>query len=215
MSVAAAAVRSGLARAGSGAARPPAVVIAGPSGVGKGTLVARLRSDHPAAFGFCVSHTTRGPRPGEADGVDYHFVALDEMRAAVARGEFVEHADVHGRMYGTSRGAVDAVAAAGRVAILEIDVQGCRQVRKARLDATFVFIAPPSMDELEHRLRGRGTEAEEAVQKRLDGARAEMQARDEPGLFDRVIVNDNLDKAYAELCDALKDQIARGGGDAE
>lgn len=216
MSAAAAAVRSGLARSGGGAmARPSAVVIAGPSGVGKGTLVARLREENPAAFGFCVSHTTRAPRPGEADGVQYHFVALDEMRAAVARGEFVEHADVHGRMYGTSRGAVDAVAAAGRVAILEIDVQGCRQVRKAQLDAKFIFIAPPSMEELERRLRGRGTEAEESVKKRLEGARAEMEARDEPGLFDRVIVNADLDKAYAELRDALQDEITRGGGVVE
>lgn len=201
-------VRAHVVAAMASPARPPAVVIAGPSGVGKGTLVARLRDEFPDRFGFSVSHTTRAPRPGEADGTHYHFTTVDDMRAGIAAGRFIEHAEVHGRFYGTSVAAVEAVAADGRICILEIDVQGCRLVREKRLPAKFLFIAPPSMDELEKRLRGRGTEDEASVVGRLAAAKGEMDAREEDGLFDRVIVNNDLDAAYAELKDTLKEDLA-------
>eukprot|EP00291_Cryptomonas_curvata_P017685 CAMPEP_0172170112 /NCGR_PEP_ID=MMETSP1050-20130122/11083_1 /TAXON_ID=233186 /ORGANISM="Cryptomonas curvata, Strain CCAP979/52" /LENGTH=190 /DNA_ID=CAMNT_0012841251 /DNA_START=35 /DNA_END=604 /DNA_ORIENTATION=- len=158
---------------------PMALVIAGPSGVGKGTLIERLKKEFPNAFGFSVSHTTRGPRPGEENGIHYHFSEKAAMEAAIARGEFIEHADVHGNLYGTSKTAVASVAKAGKICILDIDVQGCRLVRKAGLPARFVFISPPSFEELERRLRGRGTETEDKIVKRLAGAKAELAARDE------------------------------------
>jgi guanylate kinase len=188
-------------------ARPPAVVIAGPSGVGKGTLIGRLRAEYPDRFGFSVSHTTRAPRAGEVDGLHYHFTTADAMRAAIAAGDFVESAEVHGRFYGTSVAAVEKVAEEGRVCILEIDVQGCRLVREKGLPAKFLFVAPPSFEVLEKRLRGRGTEDEASVVKRLENARTEMDAKEEKGLFDRVIVNEDLEAAYSELRDALKEEL--------
>lgn len=191
--------------------RPPAIVIAGPSGVGKGTLIARLRAEYPARVGFSISHTTRAPRPGEADGVDYHFVTRDAMTAGIAAGDFLESADVHGRFYGTSAKAVEDVAVAGKICVIEIDVQGCRLVRKRGVEAKFVFVAPPSVEELEKRLRGRATESEEDIVKRVGNAKGEMDAMKEEGLFDRVIVNNDLDVAYGELKDVLKDDLAATG----
>ena len=153
------------------------VVICGPSGVGKGTIIAELMRRFPGRLAFCVSHTTRGPRPGEADGEHYHFVDQGMMRRAVAKGAFLEHAEVHGNLYGTSLAAVAAVSAAGRVAVLDIDVQGAEQVRASVLGASclFVFISPPSHAELERRLRGRGTETEDKVLKRLANAVKELE----------------------------------------
>jgi guanylate kinase len=186
---------------------PNAVVIAGPSGVGKGTLIERLRNEFPALFGFSVSHTTRPPRAGEQDGVHYHFTTVPEIQREIKAGRFIEHAEVHGKYYGTSVAAVGAVRDQGRICILDIDVQGCRLVREKGLPAKFFFIAPPSMDELEHRLRGRGTEDETAILKRLANAKGEIEAKDEPGLFDVIIVNDNLDKAFSDLKYHLTDEL--------
>jgi len=174
-----------------GLARP--VVICGPSGVGKGTLLARLISTHPDRFGFCVSHTTRAPRPGEVDGVHYHFCDKEEMEAAIARGEFLEHAHVHANIYGTSVAAVEAVSDAGKTCLLDIDVQGADSVKASPLPARFVFIAPPSFEALEGRLRGRGTEEEDKVQLRLNTARHEMTYKDREGFFDHVLTNDDLE----------------------
>eukprot|EP00892_Ulva_mutabilis_P002089 jgi/Ulvmu1/11881/UM081_0039.1 len=185
--------------AGEGLLRP--VVVIGPSGVGKGTLIGRLMEQHRDRFGFTVSHTTRAPREGEEDGVHYHFVTREAMERDIAAGRFLEHAEVHGNLYGTSTAAVHAVAAAGNCAILDIDVQGARQVRAGPHGghALLLFVAPPSLDELERRLRGRGTETEERVQRRLANAVAEMAASEEPGFVDAVIVNDDLDAAYSRL----------------
>lgn len=188
--------------------RPNAVIFAGPSGVGKGTLIGKLRLEFPSLFGFSVSHTTRSPRPGERDGVEYHFTSVDAMKAQIAEGKFIEYAEVHGRYYGTSIAAVEAVRNAGKICILDIDVQGCRLVRKANFPAKFMFISPPSMQELEQRLRGRGTEDEAAVAKRLENARGEMEARDEPGLFDCLIINDDLERAYSDVKNVLADELA-------
>jgi guanylate kinase len=191
------------------ASLPSAVVIAGPSGVGKGTLIERLREEYPALFGFSVSHTTRSPRTGEQDGVHYHFTSVSDIQAEIARGKFVEHAAVHGKYYGTSVAAVEAVRNCGKICILDIDVQGCRLVRQRNFPAKFIFIAPPSMGELEKRLRGRATDNEASVLKRLANAKGEIDAKDEPGLFDFVIVNDDLDKAYTELKQLLAEDISK------
>lgn len=182
-----------------------AVVICGPSGVGKGTLISKLLADSPSAFGFSVSVTTRGPRPGEVDGTHYHFLTRDEAQAKVDEGGLVEFAEVHGTLYGTPKSSVDAVTANGAVCILDIDVQGAEQVKRSGLRALFVFIAPPSFEALEARLRGRGTETEDKILKRLAGARAEMARSKEPGFFDAVIVNDVVNEAYAALRSCLAD----------
>ena len=171
----------------------------GPSGVGKGTLINRLQQEFPDKFGFSVSHTTRLPRKGEVDGVHYNFTNIPAMQAEIAAGRFLEHANVHGKIYGTSFAAVEKVASEGKICILDIDVQGAELVKKSHLDAVYVFISPPSMEELEKRLRGRGTEKEEAIQTRLTNAKGELAKRDIKGFFSKVIINDNLDNAYAEL----------------
>lgn len=186
---------------------PNAVVIAGPSGVGKGTLIEKLRAEYTQLFGFSVSHTSRAPRPGEQDGVHYNFTTAEQIIADVAAGKFIEHAEVHGRHYGTSIAAVEKVRNAGRICILDIDVQGCRAARAKNLQAKYIFVAPPSIADLEKRLRGRGTEDEKAIQTRLGNAQKEIDAKDEPGLFDAVVVNDVLDEAYAQLKALLQDDI--------
>ena len=194
---------------------PRPLVVVGPSGVGKGTLIAMLQREFPDKFGFSVSHTTRAPRPGEVNGTHYNFVDKATMERDIAEGKFLEHAHVHQNIYGTSFAAVRKVSKSGKICLLDIDVQGAELVKKSDLKAAYVFIAPPSMKELERRLRGRGTETEDAVLKRLENARTEMAKKDVDGFFDAVIVNDDVDKAY----DALKAVIAArvdvaGGGGA-
>jgi len=138
-------------------------------------------------------------REGEVDGKDYHFTTVEAMKDKIAAGDFIEWAEVHGRYYGTSFRAVESVRELNKLCVLDIDVQGCRSVRKAGIPACFVFISPPSFEALENRLRSRGTETEEAIQRRLANSKSEMDARSEPGLFDHEIVNDNLDTAFGEL----------------
>jgi guanylate kinase len=183
---------------------PRPLVVVGPSGVGKGTLIAMLQREFPDKFGFSVSHTTRAPRPGEVNGTHYNFVDKATMERDIADGKFLEHAHVHQNIYGTSFAAVRKVSKSGKICLLDIDVQGAELVKKSDLKAAYVFIAPPSMEELERRLRGRGTETEDAVLKRLENARTEMAKKDVDGFFDAVIVNDDVDKAY----EALKAVIA-------
>jgi len=164
--------------------------------VGKGTLVAELRRRHPDLF-VSVSATTRAPRPGEVDGVHYHFVTDEEFDRLVADGQMLEWALVHGRYrYGTPRGPVEAELAAGRPAVLEIDLDGARQVRRSMPGCQLVFIAPPSWEELVARLRGRGTEDAAEQERRLATARTEMAAE---GEFDVTIVNDTVARATSEL----------------
>ena len=171
-------------------------VLAGPTAVGKGTVVTELRRRHPDLF-VSVSATTRSPRPGEINGVHYHFVTDEEFDALVAQGQMLEWALVHGaHRYGTPRGPVAEALAQGRPALLEIDLAGARQVRESMPDALFVFIAPPSWDALVERLVGRGTEGAAERERRLATARTEMAAADE---FDVVVVNDTVERAAAEL----------------
>lgn len=178
---------------------PKPVVICGPSGVGKGTLINKLTAEFPQLCGFSVSHTTRKPREGEVDGVHYHFTTREWMEEEIKAGGFLESADVHGNLYGTSLASVQEVASAGKLCILDIDVQGASQVKKSQLKATFVFISPPSFEELEKRLRGRGTETDAQVEKRLKNARAELERSKDSDLFDFNLVNDNLESCYLEL----------------
>ncbi|MBA8795087.1 guanylate kinase [Friedmanniella endophytica] len=171
-------------------------VVSGPAGVGKGTVVARLAARRPEVW-VSVSATTRPPRPGEVDGVHYLFVSDAEFDAMAANGELLEWAVVHGAAkYGTPREPVLRALAAGRRAVLEIETQGARQVRSSWPEAFFVFLVPPSWDELVRRLAGRGTETDAQQQRRLQTAREELAQVDD---FDATVVNDDVDSAVARL----------------
>lgn len=171
-------------------------VLAGPTAVGKGTVSADVRARYPEVW-LSVSVTTRSPRPGEVDGVHYHFVQAGTFDRMIAEGEFLEWAVVHGRnRYGTPRGPVLERLAAGVPALLEIDLAGARQVRAAMPHARFVFLAPPSWDELVRRLVARGTEDSAERERRLATAKVEMASADE---FDHVVVNDRVERATNQL----------------
>ena len=170
-------------------------VMAAPSGAGKTTLVRLLLDSEPSVH-LSISYTTRGPRPGELDGREYHFVDVATFRAMMARGDFLEWAEVHGNFYGTSKVWIADHLAAGHDVLLEIDWQGAQQVRAAFPDAIGVFILPPSMEELTRRLTGRGTDSAEVIERRLAAAQAEMR---HVGEFDYVIINDSLEQALDDL----------------
>lgn len=176
---------------------PPArvFVITGPSGVGKGTLIAGLRERIPE-LELSVSATTRRPRPGEIDGEAYHFLDQDEFERRAAAGEFLEHAAYSGNRYGTLRSEVERRVAAGHPVVLEIEVQGARQIRDTMPEAVQVFVAPPALESLRERLDRRGTDSPEAIASRLEVAASEIEARDE---FNHQLVNDDLERALAEL----------------
>lgn len=176
------------------------VVLSAPSGAGKTTLVKALVAAHPE-LRFSISYTTRKPRPGEADGRDYFFVDEHRFLAMIAAGEFLEHALVFGNRYGTSRAQVDDLLDRGHDVLLEIDWQGARQIRANAPACCTVFILPPSLAELERRLRGRGTDAGEVIQRRLAQARDDMAHWDE---FDHVIINDRVEDAAARLAAILR-----------
>ena len=170
-------------------------MLSGPSGVGKGSVIAAVRRRDPQVW-LSVSVTTRTPRPGERDGVEYHFVDRTEYDRMVDTGDLLEHASYAGHYYGTPRQPVLDRLAAGIPALLEIELQGARQVRVAMPEAHLVFLAPPSFEELARRLTTRGTEDAERVRSRLDTARVELAAEDE---FDAVVVNDDVEHAAAAL----------------
>jgi guanylate kinase len=180
-------------------------VITGPSGVGKGTVIRGLMGEVPR-LELSVSATTRSPRPGEEDGVDYHFLSDVEFERRVAVGDFLEYADYSGRRYGTLRSEVERRLAAGAPVLLEIEVQGARQVRATMPEAVQIFIAPPSVEALRARLVGRGTDSPEDVEARLATARRELEARDE---FPHVVVNDRLEQAVSELVEIVEGSLGR------
>jgi guanylate kinase len=183
---------------------PLLLIVSSPSGAGKTTLTARLR-ETISGIQFSVSHTTRRPRNGEQDGREYHFVTRERFVELIEADAFLEWAEVHGNLYGTSRAEIERARTA-RGIIFDIDHQGARQIKSTRPDAVGVFIIPPSMKILESRLRGRASEDEETVQRRFAVARQEIEHY---GLFDYVITNDNLDEATDKLCSIFRAEECR------
>ena len=173
-------------------------VVSGPSGVGKGTVIAGLqKQEHPEAYlTRCITATTRKPRAGERDGVNYFFFTLEEFERRIASGYFLEHVTYNGSYYGTPREEVEQLSAEGRDVVLEIEVRGGVAVKEAIPDSVLVFIAPPSWEELERRLRSRRTDSEDHVQRRLAIAREEMRAAPN---YDYVVINDELESAVRRL----------------
>jgi guanylate kinase len=170
-------------------------VITGPSGVGKGTLVAKLLQRHPEIW-LSVSATTRAPRQGEVEGSSYFFLSREQFEQQVAAGGFLEWAEFAGNLYGTPRRPVEDQLAAGRPVLLEIELEGARQVRRSFPSGFQLFLKPPSFAELERRIRGRGSDSEVAIQRRLERARIELAAESE---FDAVLVNGDLEEALLQL----------------
>eukprot|EP00823_Brevimastigomonas_motovehiculus_P008170 TRINITY_DN7446_c0_g1_i1.p1 TRINITY_DN7446_c0_g1~~TRINITY_DN7446_c0_g1_i1.p1 ORF type:complete len:266 (-),score=52.48 TRINITY_DN7446_c0_g1_i1:143-940(-) len=177
------------------------LVICGPSGVGKGTLRAMLEKEFPNQFGRCTTHTTRPPRKGEVDGIHYHFTTAEKMKAEIAEGKFIEHALVHGNIYGSSVAGVQKIADQGKICIMEIDVQGAESIHKnTKLNPWFFFISPPTFETLRQRLLHRGTESDDVIKVRLETARKEMdyfEKRKE--FFHHTVINNDLDHAYGDL----------------
>ncbi|XP_036996386.1 guanylate kinase isoform X2 [Artibeus jamaicensis] len=171
-----------------GMSGPRPVVLSGPSGAGKSTLLKRLLQEHGSVFGFSVSHTTRNPRPGEENGKDYYFVSREVMQRDIAAGDFIEHAEFSGNLYGTSKAAVRVVQAMNRICVLDVDLQGVRNIKKTDLKPIYIFVQPPSLEVLEQRLRQRNTETEESLAKRLAAARADMESRNQEGPRDWLLL---------------------------
>ena len=170
-------------------------IICGPSGVGKGTVVARLLASDPTLY-FSISATTRAPRPGEEDGVHYHFLTKEKFESWIAAGDFLEHAQFVGNLYGTPRLFVDQAMERGQDVLLDIEIQGAEQVRQKRPDAVRIYVAPPSWEELERRLIGRGTEDMEKVRSRLARGKEEFAAAKD---FDYFVINDTVEHAVEEI----------------
>ncbi len=184
----------------------PRIILSGPSGSGKSTVIQRLLDASDLPLRLSVSATTRTRRKNETDGEDYYFLSRQQFEEALARGDFLEWAEVYGNRYGTLRAEVESKRQDGQGVLLDIDVQGAEQVRKACPDSVSIFLAPPSLSVLEQRLRRRGTEDEAAIQRRLAAAAAEMARQDE---YDHVVINDNLDRAVEEVV-ALVRKYFRG-----
>lgn len=184
----------------------PLIIVSGPSGVGKSTIIQRLLADPPGPLRLSVSATTRAGRRGEQEGVHYYFWTPERFAAEVAAGAFLEHAVVHGQNYGTLRTEVDPHRRVGTGVVLDIDVQGAEQVRRVEPDHVSVFLRAPSLDEYERRLRNRGTEDEAKIQRRLSAARSELALADS---YSYQIVNEDVDTATAELRTLVADQFAR------
>lgn len=163
--------------------------------------------EHPTKFGFSVSHTTRGPRPGEEHGVHYHFTDKSAIRDAIERGDFLESAVYGGNMYGTTRSSVQMVLDKGKVCVLDIDVQGAEQVKSTDMNPLMLFVRPPSLDELERRLRARNTETEDTLAVRLKAAQSEIDYGLAPGNFHYIIVNEDVDHAYDQLKEIIFQEV--------
>lgn len=181
------------------------LVVVGPSGVGKSTLIGKLIAEFPDAFGYSVSHTTRGARAGEVDGESYHFVSTEQFKSLVQEGQFLEHAVVHDTWYGTSEASVHKVLDQDRVCFMDLDIVGAQNLRKhPNLRSLIVFVVPPSFDILEDRLRKRGTETDAKIQKRLaDGKEWVQWFQENKEFFNHHFLNDNLSDCYQEFRDKI------------
>lgn len=184
------------------------LVLSAPSGAGKTTLARRLIQEVPRAA-FSISHTTRKPRGGEKDGVDYHFVDVRSFKQRIEQNQFVEWAEVHGHFYGSAQSVVEEAFAQRGVAVFDIDVQGGQAIKRKYPEAVLVYVLPPSFGELERRLRGRGTDAEDTIQRRLLGARSEIERG--AATYDYLIVNDDLERAFRELLAIVVAERCRRG----
>lgn len=178
------------------------VVISGPSGVGKGTLIAKLVQDYPDAFGFSISHTTRSSRQGEINGVNYHFIEKAVFERMVKEKKFIEHANVSNNWYGTSVSSIGAVRSANKICLLDIDINACKKVKDTEVAPRYIFIKPPSLDVLEARLRQRNGESggsDDDMGKKLEDAVTEIEYGTRAGNFHKVLINDDLEECYVEL----------------
>jgi guanylate kinase len=176
------------------------IVFVGPSGIGKGTITKAIMSSNPSRFAFSVSHTTRNPRPGEVNGVDYHFTTRAQFEQDISEGKFMEYCEVHGNLYGTSYAAIRSVAESGRICILDVNIDGAIAISKTDFKPFIIFLRPVSVQALEERLRGRGTEADEVVRVRMETAKRELERREEYlGLWNLDIVNDKLEDTVATI----------------
>mmetsp|Transcript_17218 Transcript_17218/g.20877 ORF Transcript_17218/g.20877 Transcript_17218/m.20877 type:complete len:261 (-) Transcript_17218:1378-2160(-) len=179
------------------------LIVCGPSGVGKGTLMKKVFAEFGSKVGLSVSHTTRSPREGEEDGKHYHFVSKETFEKQIEEGAFIEYAHVHNNIYGTSYQSVKDVVSEGKVCILEIDIQGAEKVKNSDLVPRTLYIAPPSVSELEKRLRHRGSESEEEIATRMNNAKQEMHWLESPSNVDLKVTNDSLDEAFIKVREAL------------
>ena len=192
------------------------LIVCGPSGVGKGTIINKYIQEYPTSsnkFGFTVSHTTRQPRQNEINGIHYHFTSMDEMNISIKNNQFLEYANVHGNLYGTSLNSLMDLTNQGKIPLLDIDVQGVKNVKEREkfqscddgpiLKPKYVFIAPPSLELLLERLVSRGTETEESIQRRTQNAVAEMEYGMTEGNFDAIVVNDDLEQACIKFSNVI------------
>lgn len=195
------------------------LVLCGPSGSGKSTLLKKILKDFPGKFEFAVSHTTRAPREGEIDGEHYYFVSHEDMKEKIQEGCFLEYAEFSKNTYGTSKMSVEKVAAMNKICILDIETRGVRQIKESCLKPWYVFILPPSIEELKNRLCARMTETPQTLQNRLSVAAEEIEYGKQPGNFDLIVVNDNLEGAYGVLKDFIiknvipKEENSESSGD--
>uniref|UniRef100_A0AC34RMR6 Guanylate kinase n=1 Tax=Panagrolaimus sp. JU765 TaxID=591449 RepID=A0AC34RMR6_9BILA len=184
------------------------IVLSGPSGGGKSTILKKVMENHKSYFAFSVSHTTRKPREGEVHGRDYYFVTREEVERMIKNGDFIEHAEFGGNVYGTSKQAVQDVQKSGKICVLDLELQGVRSIKSTDLNAKFILIRAPSIEILKERLIARGSETPESLERRLKHAREDLEAVEkDPKLFHYVIVNDKLDDAYDEFMKLVDDEI--------
>lgn len=172
------------------------IVVTGPSGVGKTTLLKKMLESHKKEMCFSVSHTSRAARNGEKEGIDYHFVSKEEFEKGIKNKIFLEYAEVHGNLYGTSKKCVDDILCSHKYCLLDIDVQGGLTLMSKNIDALYIFIAPTNLEVLKERLKKRAADTDEVIQKRVNVASDELKHKDK---YDHVVVNDELEKAYNEL----------------